>query len=597
MENSKDDPIFSTQRSAPVLHTPMSFRARRRIHFAPASTDSISSAPQEPSTNSPVAIQPPDSALQEQNAARALADLGSTPDAQQLPPPTISTSDANSEQQQKLGTDDETKTSPEENSNERHSLEPVLHWNMAGNNIAALYKYRPPSITYPAGSRVESTNKRFVKCMDMYLFQNFIVRSVMVGKIPHPFLGYRRLNDYWSKLGKQGWTFDKTKTFETLQLIQANGHHAFHQELQDLLWFGGVASYGNIMRETYAIIFNWVKPEDFADLDGLCEEDDGITFRTVIIESLRIVRVRHVQEICDRLYAKLDATTLTMRPGGMAAFFAKLRKIKCALKEEGEIVSNTYMLRRTKIAVSGKHSKLDEVIAALRRKAGTSGIPTTFKQMQDCLVDTFEFEVPVSAKTEKEKVTAGLADSDNKRKREGEEDANKKKSRWKKKVYPKGSCPRCPNATNHLGKHCWKLRRQIMGLPNGWQWCTWPKHKNSAHYEHTCDRHAPNYPPVPKIIPDAAKATLEETPEQLTEKLLQSIQDNLKGPSRDPVNAKAGIVIKRPGSQTQDFHPARNAPNTVAPNGPQVQNVLQAIQSMTPQQRKALSANLAHVAL
>ena len=193
---------------------------------------------------------------------------------------------------------------------------------MAGNNIAALYKYRPPNITYPAGSRVESTNKRFLKCMDMYLFQNFIVRSVMVGTIPHPFLGYKRLNDYWSKLGKHDWKFDKTKTFETLQLISENGHHAFHQELQDLLWFGGVANYGNIMRETYAIIFNWVKPEDFADLDGLCEEDDGITFRTVIIESLRIVRVRHVQEICDRLYAKLDATTLTMRPGGMTAFLA-----------------------------------------------------------------------------------------------------------------------------------------------------------------------------------------------------------------------------------------------------------------------------------
>ena len=70
MENSNDDPIFSTQRSAPVLHTPMSFRARHRIHFAAVTTDSTSSASQEPSTNSPVVIQTSDSGSQEQNAAR-----------------------------------------------------------------------------------------------------------------------------------------------------------------------------------------------------------------------------------------------------------------------------------------------------------------------------------------------------------------------------------------------------------------------------------------------------------------------------------------------------------------------------------------------
>ena len=155
-------------------------------------------------------------------------------------------------------------------------------------------KYRAPDLIYPAGSRVEAVNKRFIKCMDMYLFQNFIVLSIMVGSIPHPFLSYQRLNNYWSAMGKPNWKFDKTKTFETMELIRANGHHGFLQELQDLLWFGGVASYGNIMRETYAIIFNWIKPEDFADLDGLCEEDDGFTFRTIVIESLRVVRVQHV---------------------------------------------------------------------------------------------------------------------------------------------------------------------------------------------------------------------------------------------------------------------------------------------------------------
>ena len=56
--------------------------------------------------------------------------------------------------------------------------------------------YITPKITYPAGSRDEDVHNRFVAKMDMHLFSNFHVRSILVGDRPHPFSGYNRLTKH-----------------------------------------------------------------------------------------------------------------------------------------------------------------------------------------------------------------------------------------------------------------------------------------------------------------------------------------------------------------------------------------------------------------
>lgn len=96
----------------------------------------------------------------------------------------------------------------------------------------------------------------------------------------------------------------------------------FHRELSELLWFGGVLSYGNIMCETYSILYEWVDPLDLKSLDGLCEEDDGPAFHIIIKSSLRIIRVSHTQAIVSSYYDELDALQLVMCQRGMAAFYA-----------------------------------------------------------------------------------------------------------------------------------------------------------------------------------------------------------------------------------------------------------------------------------
>ena len=112
----------------------------------------------------------------------------------------------------------------------------------------------------------------------MYLNKNYLVRSVLSGETPHPFSVYDRLNDYWTALGSPDKVFDTSKTFATLDEIKERGHEAFHYELSELLWFGGVVSYGNIMAQIYAILFAWINPEDLPELEGLCETNDGSNY-------------------------------------------------------------------------------------------------------------------------------------------------------------------------------------------------------------------------------------------------------------------------------------------------------------------------------
>ena len=85
----------------------------------------------------------------------------------------------------------------------------------------------------------------------------------------------------------------------------------------------------------------------------------------------------------------------------MTAFFNQLRRAKLELKEEGEDVSDAYLLRAAWNKIRGKHDKLDDAISKLRTQAGVTGIPTTLVQARNVLEDIFDFEVPMSVKTEK----------------------------------------------------------------------------------------------------------------------------------------------------------------------------------------------------
>ena len=345
------------------------------------------------------------------------------------------------------------KSQKNSNANEYESY--VLPWENAGSKITSLFRSAPPKLKYPAGSRNEDINKRFCKRMDHYLFRSFQVRDVLMGKRPHPFSSYKPLQRYWQDRGIEDWTFDTTKTFSTLDAIQQNGDETFHQEISDLLWFGGVVSYGNILRETYAILYGWISEQDLPDLEGLCEEDDGCTFREIIIKSLRTVRPQHTQELIARLYRKLDKTALVMRPGGMTAYFAKLNQIRLAMKKQNEIVSESYMLHRTYMAVTGKHQKLQDAVAEMRRTAGVSRTPTTFVQAKEHLIDTFDFEIPDSCKTAKVEtpsISINLATDASGGKRKPSY-ANGKLKRTRR-TFPPGSCIHCPQATDHTTPFC-----------------------------------------------------------------------------------------------------------------------------------------------
>ena len=573
--------LFATNKVTRRLHTPTTFRAQRRLQF---------STPQPNALNAALQL----TAMQNSTTPQDSNVLNSTSSADSAVPAT-STSTASSAV----------------NSNFQHATHVhvpnpivtvntpdnrVLPWDINGNKHTKLYSAAPPNLKYPAGSRDEDANDRFVIQMDMFLNRNYLVRSVINGTTPHPFSVYDRLNDYWTALGMPNKVFNTTETFATLESIKEKGHEAFHAELIELLWFGGVVSYGNIMAEVYAIIYGWIDPDDLPEIEGLCELNDGITFRNEVIKSLHVVRVNHKQQIINNLYSKLDNVQLVMRNGGMHGFFAKLRKARLKLNKAGEMVSEAYLLRRVIMATSNKHNKIDEVIAELRRKAGTSGTPTTFTQMQDALTDTFDFEVPEDAKIEKPpKVLANSANSDIRRRpKVGDDEQPKKRGKWKRPVFPKGSCTRCPEATDHTTKRCWLNVRDRKGLPPGFQWCL--LHTKGIHYEHQCKRHAPNYPPVPTPpISGAIAACQQPTPEQLRDQLLTMLSKAV------PLGHTNGITVTNADGTTHtpnaDFRKARDVPTNAATNGPQVDQILSNIIGLNPNLRAELQNKLAEAGL
>ena len=135
-----------------------------------------------------------------------------------------------------------------------------------------------------------------------------------------------------------------------------------------------------------------------------------------------------------------------------------------------------------------------------------------------------------------------------------------------------------------------------MGLPSGWQWCT--VHKKGTHYEHKCRRHAPNFPPVPKITTTAAVCT-PPCQDQLTNRVLTMLGISTQQPQplqqqqQSQLPKWNPIVITPPVQPSQNFRPARDTSANIATQGPQVTKILASILSMDETQRQALSSGLA----
>ena len=120
----------------------------------------------------------------------------------------------------------------------------VLPWETPGVKTTVLYRTAAPKLKYPAGSTDEVINQRFLRQMDMYLFQNFQARAVLVGHREHPFSSYPRLSKYFSTTDNNpNWSFNTENTFAVMNKVKANGHLPFYRELNDLLWFGDILSY------------------------------------------------------------------------------------------------------------------------------------------------------------------------------------------------------------------------------------------------------------------------------------------------------------------------------------------------------------------
>ena len=195
--------IFTANLRKQRFHTPTTFKAQRRLTFTPASSSVFTSG----SSNPPLPVPPP---------------LPNSPHQHPRIDPTDGKPYTLPEFIMEYGGSLD-KPPIEWNNATAHvaQLSPTIHeltlpWDEPGGKTSNLFKHQPPSLSYPAGSRDEDTNRRFLKRMDHYLFSSIQVRAAIVGKRPHPFSEYQPLEVYWLARGKTNWVFNTSKTFDML---------------------------------------------------------------------------------------------------------------------------------------------------------------------------------------------------------------------------------------------------------------------------------------------------------------------------------------------------------------------------------------------
>ena len=363
-----------------------------------------------------------------------------------------------------------------------------------------LFRVAPPKLSYPTGSNDENINAHFVRSALGYLRSSTYVRDVIDwDPRPHPFYQFQPLTAFAASHGFPNFVFEPSSTLATLQWVQKISPQ-FATELRVLYNFGGIVSYANINERIYHIIYGWLNHAtvggDVHMLSGIDASDgifDGITLLRVVLDSLQIVRTEDVGLQAQRFSRKITSAVFVMQPGGMRAYLGIIDQHRLALINIKRPLTDAEILGRVKHHLLGKHDAIDNVFREMRLEERKSGIETTFEMAKVQLTDAYRYDVPDSDKTEKSPpVSANFTptlpgeDGPKKRPRGGAPSHFKKKRR----KFPKGSCPNCPESTTHTINFCYKEARKKKGLPASEQWCTF--HRNASHWESECSRHPQN---------------------------------------------------------------------------------------------------------
>lgn len=162
--------LLTMKKVSRKVHTPISFRTQRQLRFTPTSS-----------------ISTPANSNQKESQDNVVADF-STPSDQQIVEQNKDVShskEQNSDDQLQTALSlqvlnqplpDNTTTPPLLSMPPKQT--PILPWEIADNKITSLYKSSPPDLVYPAGSRDEVVNERFITRMNIVCIYHNIFWSV-----------------------------------------------------------------------------------------------------------------------------------------------------------------------------------------------------------------------------------------------------------------------------------------------------------------------------------------------------------------------------------------------------------------------------------
>ena len=174
----------------------------------------------------------------------------------------------------------------------------------------------------------------------------------------------------------------------------------------------------------------------------------------------------------------------------MQAYLGEIDRHRIALINIDRPLTDAEILGRVQSTLTGRHSQIDKCFHDMRIESSKTGIETTFTVAKTQLIDTYRYDVPDSAKTEKKKPThidANLlknADDGN------NNNSPRRRPQRRRHTFKKGSCKHHPDATDHTTSHCYLEIRAKKGLPAGEKWCD--VHARGTHYDSECRRHPGN---------------------------------------------------------------------------------------------------------
>ena len=372
--------------------------------------------------------------------------------------------------------------------------------------MTAVFKSTPKFNPPPVGGDPEAAIHWKTK-LDLFLRSNRFVRDMLDGRRPHPWIGHAKLQSLGNRR-TPGWVFSPSTTTSTLEWV-AKQDEDLATELDELLHFGDIVSWGSLNEAIYTTVYSTLKTNQRYLISGV-EHHDGITARQQIYDALTDPDSTEQARLF-KYATKIRRQEIVPGPDPIGTYFGRIQSYwhdTSPAPGEPPAVPEADVVGTVLAKLTAYHPQMKRTVHYIRRTARDSGRPELLQlsAVQKAMLHAWRTELTEAERkslTNKSSSTMAAAvipaGSPNARSMEfvaPEHKAHAKADRYLNYgrgpfgFFLPGGCKNCPKATNHITRGCYITKRQQKlqqsggSMPSGEQWCA--IHTNSWHFNSEC---------------------------------------------------------------------------------------------------------------